>query len=174
MQKRYSGFIKEVFDLRHMEKKQNSKMNNPQNFYRPHTCVFKKDSSTKQRPFGFDSAKPTYGFSLNDYLKVGLKLRDEIFDIFIRFRFFKVAMSADVAKIHCQVVIQPCDRKFHSILWRFSGKEVETSKKTCGTYGVANRFIPFDLHQILKSLKRHSKIHFSVFLSTLKDAFFCP
>ena len=152
-----------------MEKVQNSEMNNPQNFYRPHPCVFKENSSTKQRPVGFGSAKPTYGFSLNDYLKAGLKLRDYIFDILIRFRFFKVAMSAHVAKIQCQVVLQPCDRELHSIFWRYSGKDVETFKKTCGTYGVANRFIPFDLHQILETLKSHSKMskkHFS--------KIFCP
>ena len=140
LQKRYSDFITEFIDLGHMEKVPNSELNNPQNFCLPHRCVFKEDSSTTKLRVVFDaSAKTTSGFSLNDCLMVGPKLQDDLFDILIRFRFFKVAMSADVAKMYRQVELQKCDRDFHRILWRFSGKkEIETFRMTRVTYGVAS------------------------------------
>ena len=85
------------------------------------------------------SAKTTSGFSLNDYLMVGSKLQDDIFDILGRFRFYKVATSAGVAKMYRQVELQKCDRGFFRILWRVSGKmEFETFKITSVTYGVAS------------------------------------
>ena len=120
-----------------MGKVPNGELNNPQNLYLPHHCVFKGDSSTTKLRVVFDaSAKTTSGFSVNDCLKVGPKLQDDLFDILVGYRFFKTAMSADVAKMYRQVELQKCDRDFHRILWRFSGKkEIETFRLTRVTYG---------------------------------------
>ena len=102
--------------------------------------MFKEDSSTtKLRVVSDARAKTISGFSLYDCLMVGPKLQDDWFDILFRFRFFKVAMSADVAKMYRHVELHKCDRDFHRILRRFSGKkEIETFRMTRVTYGVAS------------------------------------
>ena len=51
------------------------------------------------------------------------KLQVDIFDILIRFRFFKFGMSADVAKLYREVELNEKHRDYHRLLWRFSPKE---------------------------------------------------
>ena len=102
--------MKEFIALGHTGKMPNGELNNPHNFYLPHHCVFKEDSfTTKLRVVFYASAKTTSGFSVNDCLKVGPKLQDDLFDILVGYRFFKAAMSADVAKMYRQVELQKCD-----------------------------------------------------------------
>ena len=77
LHKRYSDFMKEFIDLGHMKKVPQGELNNSQNFYLPHHCVFKEDSSRTKMRVVFDaSAKTTKGFSLNDCLMVSPKLQD--------------------------------------------------------------------------------------------------
>ena len=40
---------------------------------------------------------------------VGPRIQDDFFEILVRLRFFKVAMSADVAKMPYQFELQKCD-----------------------------------------------------------------
>ena len=69
---------------------------------------------------------------------VGFKLQDDIFDILIQFRFFKIVMSADVAKMYRQVKLNEKPRDYHRNLWWFSPKEnVHTYRMTRITFGVA-------------------------------------
>ena len=59
-----------------------------------------EDSTTSKLRVVIDaSAKTTTGFSPIDFLLVGSKLLDELFTIHVRFRFLKIALSADVAKM---------------------------------------------------------------------------
>ncbi len=85
------------------------------------------------------SAKSTSGFSLNDCLMVGPKLQDNLLDFLVRFRFFKVAMSADVAKMYRQVELERKDRDYHRLLWRFDVEmPIQTYRMKRVIYGVAN------------------------------------
>ena len=102
--RKYSALIQEFIDLGHLEKVHPGEINNSPNFYLPHHCVLKQDSTTTKLRVVFDaSAKTTTCFSLNDCLLVGPKLQDDLFKILVRFRFFKIALSADVAKMYRQV-----------------------------------------------------------------------
>ena len=75
LHKRYSDFKKGFFDLGQMEKVPNGELNNPQNFYLPHHCLFKGDNSTTKLRDVFDaSATTTSGLSLNACLTVGPNL----------------------------------------------------------------------------------------------------
>ena len=114
LKERYSSFIQEFIDLRHLEKVPDHQLDNPRNFYLPHHCVTKEDSSTTKLRVVFDaSAKTTTGYSLNDCLLVGPKCQDDLFNILIRFCMFKIAMSADVAKMYRQVELSLEDRDLH-------------------------------------------------------------
>ena len=108
--RKYSAFIQEFIDLGHLEKVQPGEINNSPNFYLPHHCVLKEDGTTSKLRVVFDaSAKTTTGFSLNDCLLVGPTFQDNLFNILVRFRFFKIALSADVAKMYRQVELKKAD-----------------------------------------------------------------
>ena len=63
----------------------------------------------EKRQYNHASAKTTTGFSLNDCLPVGPKLQDDFFNLLVRFRLFKIALSADVAKMYRQVELDKAD-----------------------------------------------------------------
>ena len=94
---------------------------------------------TKLRDVFDASAKTTTGFSPNDCLLVGPKRQDDLFNILVRFRLFKIALSADEAKMYQQVELDKAHRDFHRILWRFTADgPVETLRMTRVTYGVVS------------------------------------
>ena len=140
LKERYAAFIQEFLDLGHLERVPDDQLDNPINFYLPHHCVTKEESSTTKLRVVFDaSAKTSTGFSLNDCLLVGPKCQDDLFNILIRFRIFKIGMSADVAKMYRQVELSLEDRDLHRILWRKNPNEpILTYRMTRVTYGVAS------------------------------------
>ena len=103
LRERYTNFIKEFMDLKHLEAvpKHQIEKTDAEVFYLPHHCVLKDSSTTTKLIVVFDaSAVTTSGHSLNDCLMTGPKLQDDLFEIIIRFRFHRVALSADVAKMY--------------------------------------------------------------------------
>ena len=153
--RKYSAFIQDFFDLGHLQKIQRGEINNSPNFYLPHHCVLKEDSATTKLRVLFDaSARTTFGFSFNDCLLVGPKLQDDLFSILVQIRFFKVALSADVAKMYRQIGLDGADRDFHRIFWRFSADgPVETLPMTRVTYGIAS-----SLYHSIRSLRECAKL----------------
>ena len=90
LKRKYIAFIQEFIDLGHMELIPEKELDNPNCYYLPHHCVNKPDSTTTELRVVFDvSAKTTSGHFLNDCLLVGPKLQDDLFNILVRFRFFK-------------------------------------------------------------------------------------
>ena len=143
LHEKYKNFVKEFIDLGHLEKVPEKELETKSCYYLPHHCVLKSDSTTTKLRVVFDaSAKTTSGISLNECLMVGPKLQDDIFDILIRFRFFKIRMSADVAKMYRQVELNEKHRDYHRLLWRFGPNEdVQTYRMTRVTYGVASSYV---------------------------------
>ena len=94
LKRKYIAFMQEFIDLGHLELIPEKELDNPNCYYTPHHCVHKADSSTTKLRVVFDaSAKTTSGHSLNDCLLINPKLQDDLFNILVRFRIFKVAMS---------------------------------------------------------------------------------
>ncbi|XP_055527419.1 uncharacterized protein LOC129720032 [Wyeomyia smithii] len=84
-----------------------------------------------------DGAGPN-GFSLNDALRVGPVLQDDLLSIILRFRTYPVAVAADIEKMYRQVLMQPCDVPYQKILWRFSStKPIQEYELLTVTYGLA-------------------------------------
>ena len=140
LHKKYSLFIKEFIDLGHLERVPAKELDNPDHFYLPHHCVTNESSTSTKLGVVFDaSAKTTSGLSRNDCLMVGPKIQEDLFNILIPFRFFKKAMSADVAKKYRQVELDTKDKDYLRIPWRFdSDAPIETHRMTRVTYGVAS------------------------------------
>ena len=102
--------------------------------------MHKADSTTTKLRVVFDgSAKTESGASLNDNLLVGPKIQDDLFNILNRFRFHRIALSADVAKMYRQVELDVPDRDYHRILWRNNNSEpLQHLRMTRVTYGIAS------------------------------------
>ena len=68
-------------------------------FYLPMHTVRKEHSTTTKIRAVFDtSAKSSTGVSLNDTLLVGPTVHPTLIDVLLRFRFYRVALTADVSK----------------------------------------------------------------------------
>ena len=92
-------------------------------YYMPHRPVVKESSlTTKVRPVFDASAKGFNKVSLNDCLHSGPSLLPDLPGILIRFRRWKVALSADVTKAFLQIGIHREDRDVHRFLWNDRGK----------------------------------------------------
>ncbi|XP_040164709.1 uncharacterized protein LOC120901069 [Anopheles arabiensis] len=134
----YHDFMREYLELGHM-----SRIKNPSDderaYYLPHHPVFKAASSTtKVRVVFVGSAKTSTGFSLNEALCVGPVVQDDLLDIILRFRTYKVAVVGDIAKMYRQVLLHPNDRKFVRICFRFSPHSpIEYFELNTVTYGLA-------------------------------------
>ena len=70
---------------------------------------------------------------------LGPKIQRDLFEILIRFRFHKVALSADIAKMYRQVLLDKEDKDFHRILWKETpSSTLEYYRMTRNTYGVTS------------------------------------
>lgn len=137
LSKEYKEFMKEYIDLGHMSLLDDPVILPGQYFYIPHHAVFKATSSTTKLRVVFDaSMKSSSNVSLNDALMTGSILQQDLFDILLRFRLHIVVVTADVAKMYRQVLINERDRHFQRILWRDSpNKSLQHYVLNTVTYG---------------------------------------
>ncbi|XP_075211192.1 uncharacterized protein LOC142318507 [Lycorma delicatula] len=128
----YSNFMKRYLELDHMQVIEQPTRNDAltcndafeRPYYLPHHAVFKQTSSTTKLRVVFDaSAKADNGISLNDTLIVGPTVQQDLISIVLRFRTHVYAMTADIAKMYRQVLVDPRDYDLQRIIWRNSVEE---------------------------------------------------
>lgn len=117
-------------------------------YYMPHRPVIKESSSTtKVRPV-FDASSPcSNGVSLNSCVEAGPPMINSLIEILLRFRRWKVALSADISKAFLQIKLNESDRDVHRFLWNDSGN-VREMRFTRVPFG--NKSSPFLLNATLK------------------------
>ena len=87
-------------------------------FFLPHHGVIRQDKDTTKLRIVFDgSAKADNNVSLNDCLSKDPNHTPLIFDILLRFRFYKIALVANIEKAFHQILINPSDRDMLRFLW---------------------------------------------------------
>lgn len=106
-------------------------------FYLPHHAVIKASSLTTKVRVVFDaSAKSSSGLSLNDVLKCGPTVQEDVFGILARFRKFQYVITSDVEKMFRQVQVAKEDWNLQRIVWRSNPNELlRTYQLTTVTYG---------------------------------------
>ncbi|XP_011876960.1 PREDICTED: uncharacterized protein LOC105567040, partial [Vollenhovia emeryi] len=111
----------------------------PVGYFLPHQAVIRPESETTKLRVVFDaSAKTTYGTTLNDKLLAGPNLQRALNDIILRFRMHEYVLTADVAMMFRQILVDKKDRIYQRILWRRSPEEqVQTFELNTVTYGTA-------------------------------------
>lgn len=131
----YVECMQEYLDLQHMSEITIQPLSG--SYYIPHHCVLKDSSTTTKLRVVFDaSAKDATSQSLNDNMFNGPRLQLDLLDHLIRFRTFKIAFTADIAKMYRQILIHPEDRKYQLILWRSDpSQEIRTYCMNTVTFG---------------------------------------
>ncbi len=85
--------------------------------YLPHHEVIRLDKSTTKIRVVYDASCKRNGLSLNDCLYAGPPLTPLIFDILLRFRAHKVALTADIEKAFLNIAVSEDHRDFLRFLW---------------------------------------------------------
>lgn len=149
----YCLFMEEYLASGHMEKVEEGTLRTDDPvFYFPHHPVLKPDScTTKLRTVFNGSASTSTGISLNDVLMSGPTIQPELFNILLRFRCHRYAMTADIKQMFRQILIHDEDRQLQLILWRFSPEEsIATYRLNTVTYGTCSA--PFAATRCLRQL----------------------
>ncbi|XP_037932179.1 uncharacterized protein LOC119666974 [Teleopsis dalmanni] len=131
----YVDFINEYINLKHMSPAQLP--SGVPTCFLPHHCVLKNESTTTKLRVVFDgSAKTSTGFSLNDLLMSGPTIQSTLFELIIRFRYFKIALCGDICKMYRCVRVTHPDEYLQCILWRSNlDDDVKVFKLDTVTYG---------------------------------------
>lgn len=86
--------------------------------YLPHHAIIRTDHDTTKLRVVYDaSAKLNGKPSLNDCLLIGPKFNQRIFDILLRFRSHKIALTADIEKAFLMIRVEEQDRDALRFLW---------------------------------------------------------
>lgn len=117
MRREYNKFMSEYEALQHMSPIDPTSDSNTSIYYFLHHLIEKKGSSTTNYRVVFDgSVKTSSGNSLNDKLKVGPTVKNDLFNILVRFRKHPIILIGDIAKMYRQVNINPSQRNLQRIL----------------------------------------------------------
>ena len=130
--------------------------------YLPHHAVIRRDKATTKVRVVYDaSARSANSPSLNDCLLKGPKFNQLIFDLLVRFRSYKVALTADLEKAFLMVSVKETDRDVLRFLWVKDIKQeppkFEAYRFTRVVFGVSsspfllNATIRFHLEKYLKT-----------------------
>ena len=137
----YDKFMAEYERLGHMTeiRKEEIETNKPV-YYMPHHAVIKNDSTTTKLRVVFDaSAKTVHGISLNDKLKNGPIIQDQLYSILARFRQHNYVLGADAEKMYRQIWIDPEQRDLQRIVWRREpSEELKHYRLNTVTYGTTS------------------------------------
>lgn len=114
----YDKIVKEQLDAGIVEHVQEGEPTNPGHVhYLPHREVIRMDRETTKLRIVYDASAKRNGPSLNDCLYAGPALTPLIWDILLRFRTNKVAVTADIEKAFLNISIAPEHRDCLRFLW---------------------------------------------------------
>ena len=114
----YDGIIRDQLKAGIIEAVQPDATPPKNTHYLPHHAVVRQDKSTTRVRIVYDaSANSSNSPSLNDCLLKGPKFNQLIFDLLVRFRAYKIALTADLEKAFLMVSIEEADRDVLRFLW---------------------------------------------------------
>lgn len=137
LRQEYHAVLQEYLDLEHMSLVPDASERSD-GYYLPHHAVIKISSQTTKLRVVFDgSATTTTGTSLNDALRIGPKIQDDLLYIILRFRSHRYVLTGDIEKMYRQFIVRPEDRKYQQILWRDAAGLIKTYQLNTVTFGLS-------------------------------------
>lgn len=169
MRREYIEFLKEYESLGHMKVVTDIPL---QHYYLPHHAVTKQDSLTTKVRVVFDGSAPTSsGVSLNQALKKGPTIQDDLVEILSRFRLHNIVFTADITKMYRQVRVNDEDANYQLILWRQDPTEnIQTYKLRTVTYGTTTA--PFLAVRCLKQIAIEQQFKYPEASRILEEDFY--
>ena len=120
--------------------------------YLPHHAVIRHDKETTKLRVVYDASSRSGGPSLNDCLYTGPKFKQNVFDILLRFRSYRVALTADIEKAFLMISVNQRDRDALRFLWVDNVQQKEpkiiTLRFTRVVFGVSSS--PFLLNATIR------------------------
>ncbi|XP_072400935.1 uncharacterized protein [Diabrotica undecimpunctata] len=139
LQQQYFEFMQEYIDMGHMSKCSPSSSDKVSYFLPDHPVMKEESSTTKLRVVFNGSSPSSSGVSFNNLQMVGPIIQSDLLSILLRFRQHTYVVSADIAKMYRQVLVNPEQRSLQQILWRFSPEEeLSPYQLNTITYGTAS------------------------------------
>ena len=171
LQHEYKKFMHEYEALGHMQRIRKEDIPSA-NYFIPHHCVLKPDSSTTKLRVVFDaSAKTSTGRSLNDILHKGPTVQSELFSILLRFRLHKFVFTADIEKMYRQILIHDDDTAYQLIIWRENEEdEYGFYKLKTVTYGTTSA--PYLATKCLQHLATQNKAKYPLGSEVVHEDFY--
>jgi hypothetical protein len=120
----YDNVIKKWEKLRYIEKITDENPTRPNLWYwAPFPVVKAEKETTKIRPV-FDGVSKFKGICINDHIKTGPTLMNELVSVVHRFRQYDYAMTGDVPELFLKVYVPPQEKDYLRFLWYEKGKLV--------------------------------------------------
>lgn len=145
---RYSDVIQEYLQqeiCEEVEDTQIAEQTSTAKYYMPHHPVIQDDKATTKLRIVFDASSHEEGSpSLNDCLLIGPSLNPDLLHVLIKFRLYKVAFTADIAKAFLQIGLKERDRDVVRFLWTYdplsqnSERELRIMRMNRVVFGVAS------------------------------------
>ena len=85
--------------------------------YLLHHLVIRKDKQTTKVRIVYDAPAKSTGLSRNKYLYAGPQLISDIYEVLMRFRYHRIALSADIEKAFLMVGVAERDQDVLRFLW---------------------------------------------------------
>ncbi|XP_058449304.1 uncharacterized protein LOC131429270 [Malaya genurostris] len=171
LQTQYIEFIREYELLGHCHQViEADDPSNQQNFYMPHHAVLRPfNSSTKCRVVFDASAKASpSNLALNDVLLIGPVVQSDLYSIMLRFRTFKIAFTADIAKMYRQILMVPKHQHYQRIFWREKPSHpLRVLELDTVTYGTAPA--PYQATRCLMQLAEEEKEAYPIAAEIIKN-----
>ncbi|XP_037929954.1 uncharacterized protein LOC119664555, partial [Teleopsis dalmanni] len=169
--KEYIKFMDDYESLGHMEKVCPKDVKGAQYFI-PHHCVLKPDSTTTKLRVVFDaSAKTSSGLALNDILHKGPTVQSDLFSILLRFRIHRFVFTADIEKMYRQIQVHDEDTAQQLIIWRKSADDsIQYYRLKTVTYGTKSA--PYLATKCLQHLAKHNMTNYPLGAPALLNDFY--
>ena len=94
-------------------------------WYLPHFPVVRPERETTKTRIVFDASAKCNGISLNSVIHQGPKLKNDLFNVLVRFRRNPVALICDIGEMYLRIEIAPQDRTYHRFQWRSLNQDKE-------------------------------------------------
>lgn len=136
----YIKFMKDYLEQKHMSLVSNNWDRGVKYYVLPHQAVVRPESVTTRLRVVFDAlARTMLGTSLNDKLMTGPNQQRNLINIILRFRAYEYIVTAYVAQMFRQILVDERDRSLQQILWRESPEEtVKLFELNTVTYGTSS------------------------------------
>ncbi len=118
--KEYDAIIRNQIELgivEHVKQPSSTDENIRRIHYLPHHAVVRRDKDTTKVRVVYDASAKGNGPSLNNCLHAGPKFDQTIFDLLLKFRALRVALTADIEKAFLMVSVSEEDREVLRFLW---------------------------------------------------------